>query len=110
MDYPEEEENEEPEEELQYSVKEYVLENANIEHSASRLDHSASLLEQKIYLFGGTINLERGENTNELLIFDTVKSTLRMPEIKGTPPCPRRLHGSAFWRKNLFVFGGWEGV
>ena len=62
-----------------------------------------SVLDQKIYLFGGWKN---GKRTNDLLIFDINQNKLEKQKTKGNLPNKRRRHGSVALNSSLFIFGG----
>ena len=70
--------------------------------------HSESVIDKKIYLFGG-INLD-GLQTNDLFIFHSEYSALGIVHQKGQLPKERAGHGSAALEKSLFVFGGHTGT
>jgi len=74
-------------------------------HHYKRLGHSATLIEGKIFLFGGywTDNVYK----NDLQVLDTAEMTLKeWHYYQGSKPEPRSDHGAASIDDRVFIFGG----
>ena len=67
-----------------------------------RWGHSADLIGNSIYLFGGYCAGER----NDIHKYDLDK-TLKGVKTTGQIPSARMDHGSAVIQQNLYIFGGW---
>jgi len=72
---------------------------------AGRYEHSASVIGNKIFIFGG------GNSTgwlNETLIFDTEKNKWLTPRPSGKKPTQRLAHSSCVVGNNLWIIGGYS--
>ena len=67
-----------------------------------REEHSADLIGNSIYLFGGYYCGYR----NDLHKYDFNNKTLQRVQTTGKIPSARGGHGSAVIQQNLFIFGG----
>ncbi|KAH0793732.1 Kelch motif family protein [Histomonas meleagridis] len=79
---------------------------ANISNSApgERYGHTLTVVDSKIYLFGGS---NGSECFNDLWSFDTTSNTNRWEkENAEDPPEPRAGHSTVYFEGKLFVFGG----
>ena len=73
-----------------------------------RRGHSATLIGDKVFLFGG----EEGtyDFKNDLQVFDTTTWTIKEWHYSiGKKPSPRYSHGATSIDENIFIFGGFEG-
>ena len=68
----------------------------------SRYGHSADLIGNSIYLFGGY----SGGRKNDLHQYDLDNKTLQSVLTTGKIPSARSHHGSAVIQQNLYIFGG----
>eukprot|EP01126_Amoeba_proteus_P047341 TRINITY_DN5396_c0_g2_i11.p1 TRINITY_DN5396_c0_g2~~TRINITY_DN5396_c0_g2_i11.p1 ORF type:complete len:349 (-),score=58.95 TRINITY_DN5396_c0_g2_i11:756-1802(-) len=55
----------------------------------SRLEHSATVIGNEIWIFGGT---DKSEYFADVHVLDVVNKTWRIPKLGGQPPKPRRGH------------------
>ncbi len=69
-----------------------------------REGHTANLIGNSIYLFGGYYNY--GYYQNDLHKYDVQSKTLQKTITSGIIPSVRCQHGSAVIEDNLFIFGG----
>ncbi len=69
-----------------------------------RRGHTANLIGNLIYLFGGYFNLD---DYNDLHKYDVNSKTLQKVITSGQIPGARAWHGSAVIRKKLYIFGGY---
>ncbi|KIO16174.1 hypothetical protein M407DRAFT_57006, partial [Tulasnella calospora MUT 4182] len=70
------------------------------------LTHTATLVDRKIYVFGGG---EGPTYSNELYILDTLTHGWYKPNIPTPHPLPRRAHTAVLYRDTIYVFGGGNG-
>eukprot|EP01113_Clastostelium_recurvatum_P033836 TRINITY_DN451_c0_g1_i1.p1 TRINITY_DN451_c0_g1~~TRINITY_DN451_c0_g1_i1.p1 ORF type:complete len:311 (-),score=67.69 TRINITY_DN451_c0_g1_i1:79-1011(-) len=69
--------------------------------------HSATLIDDKIYIYGGC---DIGDKFNHMLILDTKSMHWERPlPTEGFEPSVRRAHSATAVGKKLFVFGGGDG-
>jgi len=68
--------------------------------------HSASLVGEKIYLFGGGFGKALFGSVH---VLDTKTMHWTQPKIQGTSPCARRGHASAVVDSTIYIFGGGDG-
>eukprot|EP00744_Colponema_vietnamica_P015571 GILI01021831.1.p1 GENE.GILI01021831.1~~GILI01021831.1.p1 ORF type:complete len:334 (+),score=64.32 GILI01021831.1:142-1002(+) len=71
-----------------------------------RLQHEATAVGKKIYVFGG--EPDRTSQLNDLWIFDTEKLTWTCPTVRGIIPTPRLSVGSFTQDNMLFYYGGFS--
>ncbi|KAJ6230492.1 kelch repeat domain [Anaeramoeba flamelloides] len=69
-----------------------------------RSGHSASVIENQIWIFGG--RSEKGNFLNDLYCFDTDTYTWYNIEMNGLKPRPRAWHTGNFIDDQLIIFGG----
>jgi N-acetylneuraminic acid mutarotase len=72
-----------------------------------RYGHTANLIGQNIYLFGGTT--EKGQKTNDLFVLNSEElgeGVRSVKNVQGFFPTHRSLHGSAVIGNNLYIYGG----
>ena len=74
-----------------------------------RANSAATLLDDKIYIFGGQGGLQyKRDSFNDLYAFDINEHTWEKIEYNGNPPEPRGGH-SMFWlERKLYIYGGWN--
>ena len=71
----------------------------------SRWGHSSTSFGDKIYIFGGRFSTD----LNDLLIYDTVKETLKILKVsQDSLPKPRRRPSTSFVGSSLLMFGGFN--
>ena len=68
-----------------------------------RNGHTADLIENKIYIFGGG---DKADLLNELYVFDVHSHMWSQPPCIGIAPPPRSRHTSAVVGKRLIIWGG----
>ncbi|XP_023229301.1 kelch domain-containing protein 3-like [Centruroides sculpturatus] len=73
--------------------------------------HSAVFIDKKMYLFGGQ-QLKRKQKicSNELIYLDTETMTWNYLYPKGNVPQGRRSHSAFVYRKNMYIFGGYNSI
>ena len=71
-----------------------------------RSAHTVSVVETKIYVFGGHRD---GEKFNDTHILDTASMSWVCPQVKGIPPGKRNAHTTTVVGTSLYVFGGFDG-
>ena len=72
-----------------------------------RWGHSSEVHQGKIYIFAGRINSSADDS--ELIEFDCEKNQLKILDIEGRIPQPRRRHASVLIGECLLIFGGYNG-
>ena len=77
---------------------------AGQEVPSTRWGHSASVLDDKLYILGGRNELD----VSDLYCFDMASSTWSKLESQQAPK-PRRRHSSVFISTTLVMFGGFDG-
>ena len=98
------------------------------ESPSARFNHSMTLINNTIYIFGGRIGLnwtpvDSGvlyvlnlrdfsweqivPIKNEQIVTSRAQMKTQKKEIKETYPPPRHSHGACAWGDNLFIFGGY---
>ncbi|KAG5519905.1 hypothetical protein PMAC_000182 [Pneumocystis sp. 'macacae'] len=91
---------------VSYSPSEMYLTKA-IFHSSFQMhalkSHTANILENKIFIFGGTNELKC---LNNIFIFDLDTMYWHFPKVTGKPPMPCRNHTATNVGKNIVIFGG----
>ncbi len=65
--------------------------------------HTANLIGNSIYLFGGSIGLH---NQNDIQKYDVQSQTLQKAITRGNTPSARKSHSSAVIEEKLYIFGG----
>ena len=70
-----------------------------------RHGHSANLIANSVYLFGGSSDFGHENDIHRYDIKDEILSELTA---KGNIPSVREYHGSAVIKDNLYIFGGSE--
>ena len=71
-----------------------------------RNGHSANLIANSVYLFGGYYI----DYYNDIHKYDLEKQTLEEVKTTGNIPSKRGRHGSAVINQNLYIFGGSTGI
>ncbi|EDO42909.1 predicted protein [Nematostella vectensis] len=71
-----------------------------------RYGHSASIVDDTVYIFGGRSDVQGACNT--LYCFDTTTLTWSRPPTKGKPPAARDGHTACVIGKKIYIFGGYE--
>jgi hypothetical protein len=94
------------------SIKDYILDLTSLEWTAlSRNDpnapksideHTATLVGDQIYIFGGNIS---GFKNNQIFVFDTQTNKWHIPK-QSTGPCARSNHSTVLYQDKLYIFGG----
>lgn len=74
---------------------------------SARLNHSASFVNGKLYIFGGFCD---GEASRDLYILDTATLTWTKPKTTGDIPAPRCDHSSSVIGNKVYLFGGSGGI
>ncbi|EOD21529.1 hypothetical protein EMIHUDRAFT_458337 [Emiliania huxleyi CCMP1516] len=78
-----------------------------------REGHTASVVDQQIYIFGGTWEDEKtGVNAylDDLHVFDVASYSWMKPAYTGSPPEGREGHSAAVIGRLIFIFGGTRGT
>ncbi|RWS28739.1 kelch domain-containing protein 3-like protein [Leptotrombidium deliense] len=70
-----------------------------------RRSHSAFVLNDKLYIFGG-YNGDIKQHYNDLYCFNPAKNSWSRSNIKGQLPCPRRRHCCCLIDNRIYIFGG----
>ena len=73
----------------------------------ARCFHSATAIDDKVYVFGGTDGKSR--RFNDLAILDTTSWLWSRPVLGGSAPLARSHHTTTFLGTSIFVFGGSAG-
>ncbi|KAI1284994.1 Kelch domain-containing protein 3 [Halotydeus destructor] len=77
--------------------------------------HSASCIEDRLYIFGGRsdrggpFHTRNEEYDNKLVYFDVTKSSWHEVQTVN-PPLGRRSHSSFVFQNKLYIFGGYNGL
>ena len=76
---------------------------------AGRWLHSATTVDNKIYVFGGLV--DDRQRFNDTYVFDTDSTTWRKLNCRGVQPYPRAHHTATFIsdQRRLMIFGGYGG-
>lgn len=76
------------------------------EHAPEELssidEHTASLYNDKIYVFGGNVH---GYKSNKLICYDTKSLKWEIIKVKNSPP-ERSSHSAVVYEGKIYVFGG----
>jgi host cell factor len=83
-----------------------------------RLGHSFTLIDKKVYLFGGLENESKDpkENItkylNDLYVLELIDDEYywSVPQTYGQPPSPRESHSSCGYKNKLIIYGGMSGT
>lgn len=83
-----------------------------------RLGHSFTLIDKKIYLFGGLENESKDpkENItkylNDLYVLELIDDEYywSIPQTYGQPPTPRESHSACAYKNKLIIYGGMSGT
>jgi len=73
----------------------------------ARAYHTTTVIDNKLYVFGGTDGKSR--RMDDLSILDTETWTWSRPTLGGNAPLPRAHHSTTFLGTSIFVFGGSAG-
>jgi len=68
--------------------------------------HSATLVDNKIFIFGGG---DGPQYFSDLFVLDTLTMHWTKPVIAGRAPGPRRAHSACLYGKKIIIFGGGDG-
>mmetsp|Transcript_3193 Transcript_3193/g.6745 ORF Transcript_3193/g.6745 Transcript_3193/m.6745 type:complete len:198 (-) Transcript_3193:1887-2480(-) len=73
----------------------------------TRSGHSASVVRDEIYIFGGVMKTSSGiDLLDNLEIFNTTRRVWRSPFVTGTQPEEREGHSAAVVGSLIYIFGG----
>lgn len=71
----------------------------------TRWGHTASVNEDKIYVFGGRFC----NDLNDILVLDPSKDQITTLKVQGELPKARRRHSACFLGSCMLIFGGFNG-
>lgn len=71
----------------------------------TRWGHTASVYEDKIYVFGGRFC----NDLNDILVLDPSKDQITNLKVQGELPKARRRHSACFLGSCMLTFGGFNG-
>eukprot|EP01063_Lacrimia_lanifica_P009500 TRINITY_DN1649_c3_g1_i1.p1 TRINITY_DN1649_c3_g1~~TRINITY_DN1649_c3_g1_i1.p1 ORF type:complete len:511 (+),score=163.54 TRINITY_DN1649_c3_g1_i1:182-1714(+) len=77
----------------------------------ARCCHTMTLIDEDMWLFGGKNNDSSGVvgRYNDLYSLNTKTLKWESPKTRGVPPSKRNAHSACQYKKNLLIFGGFDG-